>query len=366
MRGYPSPIACVICTLALVSVAALGQDGEQDLRHIQAARAEALTFPQPHATFGDSYQRTVIEHRYAWENRSDKSFRVLETVAVSGGGELTVEPEVIGPHASGYVTVRQPLGDRLGSTSFRYAIVTDESGGARYRMTLSGFVQSAYDPVSPTLDFGVVDRTSGGSVEFELYSREIDRLELRGVEEKPAFVEVIGADRIGVAGEGVLVLASLSPDAPEGHVNGQFVLQTNVPHQPALAVPWRAIVAGSVMATENPFDLGLIEIGSTATKELRLISRDGSPFEVERFEAADPLMFTDGPCADAEGPTEGLCRSVTVSWEPTGGQRLSGVLQVFLRDQADPIRVKYRGLAVPPGTRVKELTPPPSGQDGGR
>jgi hypothetical protein len=355
--------------LAGALIAASGvaaQEARDDAPHRQAARAEALEFDEVHARFADRWQHDTVEHVWRFENKSPAAVRVVETVVVSGTAEIAAEPLTVPPGGTGRVTVRQALGDRLGESAFRYAIVTDEAGGARYRFTLSGFVQSAYDPESPALDFGFVDRTTGGTAEFELFSREVDRVVVTGVEGAPAWLAVTEPGRAGVAGEGAVVLGSLAPGAPEGYVSGTVTLKTNVAHQPEINLSWRAIVAGDVVPTENPLDLGIADIGVERQTELRLLSRSGRPFSIARLEADDAFSFADGPCPGLAGEQAALCRNVSVRWTPRERQRLGGAIRVYVAGQADPITVRYRGLAVPPGTEIRDLTPLGMVEDTGR
>src|SRR6185295_11326033 len=168
------------------------------------ASSPALVFEQPQAEFGDVHQRSTVEHRFAFVNRSARP------VSIAG---------VLPPGGRGEIRVRVPVGDRLGRTGIRIAVDSDDPVAPRLRVGLSGFVESAYEPVAPRLDFGVVFRESGRNLALDLASREIERLEVRGIEiqglgTQPPFVIARADERSGDAGEGVKLRAEIRPGAP--------------------------------------------------------------------------------------------------------------------------------------------------------
>jgi len=326
----------------------------------------ALTFEEPHVQFDDRYQGAVIEHRWTFTNESDQTIHVTGVRASVGVPDATVTPETLSPGQSGEFLVRQDLGMRLGKVAYRYVVRTDESGGRRHRVSLSGFVQSAYDPELLSVEFGEVDGLTGGSAEAVIASREVDRLEFLGVVDAPPYLQVTVPDRAGASGEGLLVLFSLDPAAPPGYLAGKVRLRTNVPHQPYAIAVFYAMVVGRVAPSENPVDLGVIDVGSTLHKEVLLLSRDGEPFEVDRVEDSAEILDVSVVACDGDGSGAGPpCRRLDISLDATVRKPLSGQLKVWLVGADDPITLSYRGIVVTPGTEIRELTmPTPAGEEG--
>lgn len=315
----------------------------------------ALVFDDRHATFGDRYQGSTLEVRYAFSNTGDTPVTITDTFVVDGTGRISVSPRTVAPGARGVAVVLQPLEGQLGNTAFRYALITDEPGAERYRFTLSGFVESAYDPESPTIDFGVVERSSGGAAEVELSSREVASLRVRTPVELPGGITLEALGPAGESGQGQRFRARLPPGSAPGLVAGSFVLETNVVNQPRLQVYYRANVLGDVVPSENPLQLGITRLGQVLSKEILLESRSGRAFEVERIvDTGGLLEWAVEPCSRAGD----ACRRIVLHMEPTVPLTLTGKLLVHLAGQADPLTLNYRGMVVSPDTVIKTLEVP--------
>lgn len=334
----------------------------------QASEPPALTFEAPqHARFPDAYQHQTIEHRFAFTNTSQRTVRVERTVDVSGTAQVVVEPEVIPPGARGEVRITQPLGNRLGVTAFRYAVITDQPGVPRYRVSLTGFVQSAYDPEVAQVDFGTPNNAASSSQEQELFSREVAHLEVAGQEGLPPFLHLDASRRAGVAGEGVLLHLELSPGAPLGLQAGSFDVLTNVPNQPRWTLSYRANVFGDVVPSRNPIELGLTRVGSWAVAELELTSRSNQPFTVARVaEEGSGVAVSFAPCAP-EGPdpaSPAPCWRLRLAYKAEQEETLEGLLQVFLAGSDEPLPVRYVGWIVAPNTAIRHIDLPAAGDAG--
>jgi hypothetical protein len=319
------------------------------------AGSPALVFEQRHVQFGDRYQGEIVEHRFALTNTGQVPVTVIDTVAVDGTGEISVTPRNVPAGATAVAVVRQPLASQLGHTAFRYALITDDPGVDRYRFTLSGFVQSAYDPESPAVDFGVVDRGTGATREFEVSSREVAALRVQSARELPEFLRIEVLGPAGPVGQGQRVQATLRDGVAPGLVSGSFLLRTNVAHQPHLRVFYRANVIGDVVPGENPVQLGVTRIGEILRKEIRLESRTGRPFEVERVADTSELFeWSVDPCDDAGDG----CRRLVLQLAPEAPSSLTGRLLVYLSGELEPITLSYRGMVVTQDTVIKKLEIP--------
>jgi hypothetical protein len=253
------------------------------------------------------------------------------------------------------VRVRQPVGDRLGRAAFRFALVTDEPGVSRYRLGLSGFVESAYDPETPLLDWGTADRSGAVTVEAELFSREVEALRVEGVVDAPPFLRVDASTRAGLHAEGVRIRATLDARrAPLGVTRGVIRLRTNVPGQPECPVAFRMRVVGDVVPGSDALNLGLIRLGEDATGEVTLTSRSGRAVEVTAIESPDvPVTTAVVPCAgDKAGPA---CRVLRINHRPTQQGHFAGTISVRIAGLDGPLRVVLSGLVVSPQTRIKEI-----------
>jgi hypothetical protein len=313
-----------------------------------ATPASLLEIVEPAASFGEVYEGALLTHRFALRNRGDRPVRIVLARAVSPRGRAAARPEVIPAGGEGYVEVEQPTEGRLGLASFRFALRPDD--GPERKLALTGLIQSAYDPDQPALDLGTV--APGGSARLELFSREVDRLEVRGVEGAPPFLSVDAQARTGPAGEGVIVRLGLAPDAPLGFHDGTLRLRTNVEPQPEVPLVWRANVYEDVVPSESPLDLGVVREGQRFAKLVRLESRSGAAIDVQRVDVAGAEVKAElEPCPQAS-PS---CRAVRLTGVgPAAGQELGGTLTIALKG-ARPLSLPFSGLRVGPYTTVKDL-----------
>jgi hypothetical protein len=309
----------------------------------------ALEITEPMASFGEVYEGAVLTHRFPFRNRGASPVRIADLRPLAARGRATAHPEVVPPGGEGYVLVEQPTGGRSGLATFRFALRADD-GAPERRLTVSGFIQSAYDPDQPALDLATV--APGGSGSLELFSREVDRLEVKEILDAPAFVSVDAAGRAGAVQEGVVLRLALRPDAPLGFHSGVLRLRTNVERQPEVAVAWRAGVYEDVVPSESPVDLGVVREGEPFVKAIRLERRSGAPIEVERIDAGETAVKAEtAPCPT---PSDS-CRVIRLSGVgPATGAPFGGTLGVAVKGTR-PLSVPWSGILVGANTTVKDI-----------
>lgn len=316
--------------------------------------------------FGDRYQFETVHAGFTVRNRGERVVFVEEALAVGGTGTVTIGQVLLAPGEETTVEVDQDLGSELGVTYFRYALITDEPGVERYRFSLSGFVESAYDPPTPTVSFGTVDAARGAVAESELGSREVQRLELLEVVEAPAWVRVTEAARAGVDGEALRLRFELEPgEAPPGLLGGAVLLRTNVPHQPQVSIVLRGAAYGIVVPNVNPVALGAVELGAAARSEVTLRARGGrvSLADLE-LDAPPPGISGDlHPCR----PADAACRVLRLDFAPVAEGPLLHDLILRAPTLGETLTLHVYGIGLRPGAEIRELPLPPelAGEEGG-
>lgn len=356
----------LVIVLALPAAGAPADERPEKAPGVVTGVPGALVFTDdPHQRFADSYQHAVVEHLFTAENRGPDPVTVEQALAVRESAELAAEPTVITPGGQLRVRVRQPLGNELGEAAFRYALITDEPGVSRYRFSLSGFVQSAYDPERPLFDFGLVDRDRGARSSVELFSREVDRLELLGVTTGSSAVR-LEASRTGIAGEGLLLTAVLEPGASLGTLSGTATLTTNVANQPTVEVPLLAQVFGDLVPNEHPIKLGLVRVGEHLTRDVILRSRSGRLFSIDHVEDLGGSLATDAAPCSGDGPSD--CWVVRLIVDAGSPGMLGGTLRIVTDRDGETLPLAYGGIVVGRETEVRQLdlgpvsqpSPPPA------
>jgi hypothetical protein len=354
MRACSAPLWLLILLSFAIARAAADDRPEKEPGVVTDVPGALVFTEDPHQRFADSYQHAVVERVFTAVNRGSHPVRVEQAVAVRGRAELDAEPAVVPPGVRLRVRVRQPLGNEIGQAAFRYALTTDEPGVSRYRFSLSGFVQSAYDPEQPRFDFGFVDRDRGARTSIEVFSREVDRLELLRVATDGSNLR-LESSRTGVAGEGLRVTAILDPGAPQGTLSGAVTLTTNVAHQPTLEIPLVAQVFGDLVPSEHPIALGLIRVPERLTRDITLRSRSGSPFRVNRVEDLGGTITTDAaPCSGA-GPAD--CWVIRLIVDAASPGMLGGTLRIVTDRDDEPVPLAFGGIIISHDTIIRQLGP---------
>lgn len=317
-----------------------------------------LSIEAPSVTFPDTYQFSTVRHTFRFVNQGPREVRIEEGLGLKEGAQVTFRPARVPPGGTGTIDVSQDLLTNLGASSFRFAIITDEPGVSRYRMSLSGFVLSAYAPEQPLVSFGRVTRGNEAHRSIELFSREVDRLEVRRVEGAPDFLRVAAERRAGLAGEGLVVSVQLQEHPPLGLSTGHFTLWTNVESQPQFLVSYAVEAFGDIEADPHPLAFELVRMGEPKTVDVRLRSRSGNAFEVK--DATDSLGVMDletEPCAGTgSGPSSCVVLHVTALVE--GPLNLAGVVTVKIAGDPEPLPLSYGGWVVAPQTEVRQLGTP--------
>ncbi len=318
----------------------------------------SLVFEDPRVELDESrFLDQAVEHRFSFRNEGDAEVAVVEVVDISGSGQVAVTPTRIPPGGKGEVLVRQPM-MRLGEFNHRYAILTDEPGRPRYRLTLSGFAQSAYDPEVQRIEFGWIHRSQGGEQRFELMSREVERLEIVGAEGLPEWLKLGPVERVGVAEEGVAATLVLVPGAPLGVRDGTVVLYTNVAHQPRQRVAWTASIFGDIVPSANVIDLGLGREGGQVETTVRFESRSGSTFEIERVEGLpSELNATFRPCQE-DGDAPSACWLLTLVARSATRTNLNGECYLFVQGETEALPMRFRAIFVGRDTEIRQLEVP--------
>jgi len=323
----------------------------------------ALVIEAPRADFPDAFQHSTLRHTFRFTNHGTREVALEEAFGLKPGAQVTFQPARVPPGAQGTIEVAQDVQDTRGATSFRFALVTDEPGVSRYRMSLSGFVMSAFAPELALVDFGRVTRGAPLEKTIEITSREVDRLQVLRVEDVPAFLDLDTKGRAGLADEGLLVRVRLKERPPLGLSTGRVVLWTNAPVQPRLELHYAAQVFADVEPETHPLSFQLVRIGEPRTIDVRLRSRSGRAFEVK--EAVDTLGVVDvtsEPCDGGTGPSP--CVVLHATAHVLGPLTLQGSLLVKVAGDAEVLPLTYGGMVVGPEARVQDLdvatTAPPS------
>ena len=291
----------------------------------------------PSARAGEAYAGSEIAHSFAVRNDGSQPVRVVGVSPNTAPTRIDPLPGPIPPGGRAQVTVHQGTLGRIGFVNYRFLLKTDDGLPDR-RLALSAFLHSAYEPDQPILQGSVAPEQT---IELPLASREVERLEVLGVEDAPAFLRV---DAKGRGADGAVVLrATPTSEAPLGLHTGTLVLRTNVPQQPSVTVPFRLTIFGDIAPDDVPVDLGTIREGQPFEKGTTLRSRSGQTFEVASVEGApDGVTVESRTCPEPAASCRAL---VFKGLGPARHGALTGAVRVQLARGRD-LWVPYTGLVV--------------------
>lgn len=324
------------------------------------AAPPALAFDTQALTFGEAWQFDTLHAAYVLRNAGPTAARVLGVDAAQPGAQVEIEPgPEVRPGASITIKVRQQIGARLGRAAFRYSVRTDQPSAALRKLTLAGFVQSAYDPERALLDFGTLDRTKGAERMLGLATREATRLHVVGIEGTPDWLHVEAQpDTSDPARAALRLRAQVRAGAPLGLQAGVLRVRTDLARQPTYELAWRAAVFGDVVPAQPGVDLGLLRLGVPHEVVLALRSRTQADVRVVRVEVdGHGVHAAAAPCSAEPG-----CVELRVRAEPRELGTLAGRLLVHLAGEAEPVPVPYAGLVVRTDTQVRDLPVPDDGE----
>ncbi|MBK9965704.1 MAG: DUF1573 domain-containing protein [Holophagales bacterium] len=322
-----------------------------------AAIAPRLLPDEAHASFGESYQGSTVTHTFYLHNEGMKpvTIRRVETRSGGAGARFTTTPSTVPPGGAAALKVEQPLGDRLGKVTFRYRVTTDGPDDPPVRISLEGFVQSAYSPERLVVDLGSVDPRTGGSALVDLASDETGRLEIQKLETSSPELLVETVGRSGEADEGVSLRVRLGPGAPIGPYARRVRLTTNVANQPVLEGIVTGSVYGDVVPSPVPLSFGGGRPGAILAESFELRHRKGAGFRVvQLLDFTGGLAFGLGPCG-AEGIPG--CVRVNASFVSERPGTFGGELVVEL-EEGETLLVPWSATVFPEGTDLRVIGAP--------
>ena len=310
----------------------------------------------PQASFGETHQFTTVKGGFHLENPTSQELRIRLIEAISN--VATVEPDAATIPPGGQLDIRlhQPVGNRLGETSFRARLVFAD--GSERKLLLEGFVQSAYDPERVLLTAGRVAVEQGAALEVAIATREGTGLEILGLDEDtPAWLAWRPRAGSKTAGSVEIVAGR----APLGLRELVFALRTNLAVQPRAEVRLSLEVVGDLVPDRPQFDMASIHLGKLTEAAIELRSRSGRRFKLDPPTASDSrAAISAAPCFDPLDAPDGTatCWRLELRVEPLETGMFEGTVRVSETGAAQPLEFPFAALVVQPNTAIKTIRVP--------
>lgn len=298
--------------------------------------------------FGEVYAFAKASCDIPVSNNGDKPIRITAAEALKPGDTITPTTLDIAPRATAYLHAEINAGNAIASSRHDFEITTDEPGAEKRRTNAHGFVMSVLDQSRPTIDFGSVDAHAATETQqLVLESQDAPDLRATKVIEKPPYVDV------DILADGHTVAVKLSKNADWGIYADYVKLAVDSPRQQQVWFTVKADIRGEVVPASNPFDLGLMRVGSANRFMLSLTSPSGKDFKVgdiklEGIQGEAKLL----PCT----PQAAGCRNLNfVVPEKQAPGAIRGAISLELPEYGKRLRVAVWGLLLAKETKVRSM-----------
>lgn len=260
---------CALFFLALLLLAAPGQDPAAPAPESSVAAPElAAPAPEPALApkivcaapafdFGEKSNTEIVEHDYPIRNAGTLSLEIRDVHASCGCTVVKPSQNLVPPGGEASIHARLDLRGRSGLQMKTITVTSNDPETPTLSLQLKGTAVQALRTQPPSLFLG---RLEPGAPR----SRTFDIISARG----PIQITNLRADHPGVAlrpvelepgGDGSTrrFEMTLSPDLPEGAINGSVFILTDMAGQAELSVPFAAFIV-------NPLPAPAVEATSAA------------------------------------------------------------------------------------------------------
>jgi len=300
------------------------------------------------ANLPDTYQFDVQQAEVSVENSLDTPLQI-DAVDDDRQQVKLVSPSTVPPHARGAVQLSLDVRNDLGFKVYRTTLLGADGKPAATAI-LHTFVQSAFDPDRPVIDFGVVPRRVSTQKTIVLSTLEAANFKLTRIVDAPSWLQAeIGPDQKSVA-------AKLKQERPLGLVDGFIKVETDLKLQQQVWILAKMDSRGLVVPNQNPVDFSLLRQGTGGEQKVRLEETSNRPFAVEGV-SIEGTQITSSvePCV----PDLVWCKSLRLSVPKdiqTG--QIWGRAHVRIAGQNADLPIELRGLVIPAKTKIVDMNDP--------
>lgn len=306
---------------------------------------ESLVIEPKHARFEATTASSTVEQVYTVSNRGSEPIRLVDWKAISEHGQVVDLPKTLLPGTSARFKVILSLPGKLGESSFRYALFTDEKDVERYRFTLSGFVFSVLAPENATIDLGHIKAETKQRHELTLTAREENPLRLIQILDTP--------DWIDASVDGATVSVGIRPNVSTGIKAGKIRISTNLASQPVVEVTTKAAIEGNLRPSTYAVGFKPAEVGQTIHTSLEV--RYTGPRKISELKLDAPAEWKAIRSACKSPATaEVKCARFDLERKIEESGRISGLLNFSMPGEPE-LSVPFGLMGLNPGQPIREL-----------
>jgi|SRR5579885_485888 hypothetical protein len=296
---------------------------------------------------GEIYAFNHGECEIVLSNTGDRSVRVFDVVTGIAGDHVEPTETTVPAHAKAYLKFTLNAANDAGHVRHSVRFRTDEPGHEERSASAVAFVMSVLDEPRPQLDFAVVKALAEPMRRsVDLVSHDVSDFRITKIIETPAWINAaIGAD-------GHTLEASVKPDAGWGLHVDFLKVATNAPQQSQAWIEVKADVHGEVVPNLNPYDLGLMRIGSVHEFHIPLRSRSGREFQIGKIELEGLHGTTQVDSCEKTGKS---CQMLILRVADQQPGPIKGHVWIELPEYQQRLNLAVWGLLVPADLKVKTL-----------
>ena len=315
-------------------------------------RPSQITIESP-SEIVETYVAKPVRQTVILQNASDESVKLLDVKSANKLVEITAfEPQTTSVAARSSKEISLEFVSRLMLGAHRIPFdcytLSDSGNAATVRGFARAFVQNAFEPDRPEIDFGIVAREAHVTKSIRLTSQEITGIELARVAEAPKFLSVRVIDN------GAGLSATSGDDVPWGISQGFIKVLTNSQVQPEVWVHYQLDMRGEVVPSQNPVTFAPDNAGGEQETTVRLTRADGKPLSILSTSTSGVNLTTRiDDCTPARTDCK-LLRVVLPADAPSG--LITGAVTVKFEGLKNELPIQVGGFRLAKGQKFKSLT----------
>lgn len=295
------------------------------------------------------FQGTAARWNISMKNTSWHSVE-LNGLLGSGGGSGWIDIPLLATGLSSGVHLQAPTDGLLGLQYFSFRILGKDSTNSQTRIRLSAFVDSAYIPELPILDFKAQRRDQLSAETLSLKSFEIDQLDLVSVTAKPSWLEIVVLPRDTSANpQEIRLQATLKPEVANGVLDATVRLKTNLSAQPFVDVRVVGAVFDEVVADPFPLHFGAVNKGKPHRQTIRL-----SGLAHHNLDATSIRQTSDAVAVSYQGCGQG-CLDLLVVLKADSVGPANGFMTIAFSSGQKDLVIPYTANIVSESTEIIDL-----------
>lgn len=257
-----------------------------------------ISFDRISHDFGDVVDDANVETNFTFTNTGDTPLEILDHRATCGCTVPEISNRNLLPGESANIKVVFHPAHKRGKQHQTVTLITNSTEQPQVQLTVHANVKPLTWTEPTVVHFSRIDKGGTRTVELEVISRVKDfKIESFKISNPVTFTAELGepvefySEEEGETLRKHTITIGLAQTAPIGNHNETISIRTNDPRKLALNQQIIAEVVGDILPVPNRVSLGVVRPMDPMLGEVRVSSRSGKPFKIER---AIPHLVTGG------------------------------------------------------------------------